>query len=297
MIVNRTNDITWQARRGSVAAIIQILNERLARSGVRTRAVFEDGVLQLLCEAQTIDQLERTTLVNQVREILESIAPRNIRTVKINSRIVREQQLLWLDEINRDPENQLLWSEKIILKQPSLLHQLLKDFQDKKIELAKNRPILINNNYYHKSAEKKIFSPLSLGLFLLLTISAGYVFIYPRFSWHQVLPKKQGSSQAISPKVLPKKQYSSQAISPSSNLLKDDIFLEAVRIANQAAAAGKTAKSATQWLEIAANWQRASDLMSQVSPQNIRYKEAQIRTKLYQQYSKAAQQEAEKSKF
>lgn len=37
--------------------------------------------------------------------------------------------------------------------------------------------------------------------------------------------------------------------------------------------------------------------MSQVSPQNIRYKEAQIRTKLYQQYSKAAQQEAEKSKF
>jgi hypothetical protein len=282
MIVNRTNDITWQARRGSVAAIIQILNERLARSGVRTRAVFEDGVLQLLCEAQTIDQLERTTLVNQVREILESIAPCNIRTVKINSRIVREQQLLWLDEINRDPENQLLWSEKIILKQPNLFQQLLKDFQDKKIELGKTRPILINNNYYHKSAEKRILFPLSLGFFLLLTISAGYVFIYPRFSWHQVLPKKQGSSQAIS---------------SSSDLLKDDIFLEAVRIANKAAAAGKTAKSATQWLEIAANWQRASDLMSQVSPQNIRYKEAQIRTKLYQQYSKAAQQEAEKSKF
>lgn len=165
MIVNRTNDITWQARRGSVAAIIQILNERLARSGVRTRAVFEDGVLQLLCEAQTIDQLERTTLVNQVREILESIAPRNIRTVKINSRIVREQQLLWLDEINRDPENQLLWSEKIILKQPNFFQQFLKDFQDKKTESGKTRPILINNNYYHKSAEKRILFPLSLGFF------------------------------------------------------------------------------------------------------------------------------------
>ena len=52
-MVNSVNDIAKQARRGSVSAIIQILNEKLADSGVRTRAIFEDGILQLLCEAPT----------------------------------------------------------------------------------------------------------------------------------------------------------------------------------------------------------------------------------------------------
>jgi hypothetical protein len=51
-MADRINDIIWQARQGSVAAIIQVLNESLVLSGVRTRAVFADGVLQLLCEAE-----------------------------------------------------------------------------------------------------------------------------------------------------------------------------------------------------------------------------------------------------
>jgi len=108
-MVAPVDNIAIQARQGSVAAIIQVLNEKLAEIGVRTRAVFTDGVLQLLCEAPKVDQLEQSTLVERIRQILEGISPRYIRRVNINTRIVREQQLLWLEEISRDPENQLLW--------------------------------------------------------------------------------------------------------------------------------------------------------------------------------------------
>jgi hypothetical protein len=45
------DDIAQQARQGSVAAIIQTLNEQLVDVGIRTRAVLADGILQLLCEA------------------------------------------------------------------------------------------------------------------------------------------------------------------------------------------------------------------------------------------------------
>jgi len=50
-------------------------------------------------------------------------------------------------------------------------------------------------------------------------------------------------------------------------------------------------------LELAATWQRASDLMSQVSPSHSRYQEAQIRTKLYKKFSQVAQKKAEKSEL
>ncbi|MFQ4145805.1 hypothetical protein [Chlorogloeopsis sp. ULAP02] len=296
-MVNRINDIAWQAHRGSVAAIIQVLNERLADSGVRTRAIFDDGVLQLLCEANTVDQLEKSNLVNKIQEILESIAPRNVRKVNINSRIVREQQLLWLEEITREPESQLLWSEEIILEQPNTFQQLIRDFQDRQAELGNSnlpktqssRPILINNNNPKNLDRRRLLFALSLCSFLLLIGWVAYNLSYGKF---KQTTQKSSYPVAQASKLENNKQQRAQ----SQNLPKEDIFLEAVRIANQASAAGKVAKSSTQWLEIAANWQRASDLMSQVLPSHSRYKEAQIRTKLYQQYSQAAQQEAEKSK-
>ncbi|BDI17543.1 hypothetical protein ANSO36C_33450 [Nostoc cf. commune SO-36] len=49
-------------------------------------------------------------------------------------------------------------------------------------------------------------------------------------------------------------------------------------------------------IEIAAKWQRASDLMSTVPQKHSRYQEAKIRTQLYKKYSEAAQKEADKSK-
>ena len=50
-MVDRIHYIVLQAHQGSVAAIIQLLNDNLAHLGIITRGVFSNGVLQLLCEA------------------------------------------------------------------------------------------------------------------------------------------------------------------------------------------------------------------------------------------------------
>jgi hypothetical protein len=42
---------------------------------------------------------------------------------------VQEQQLLWLDEIKRDPENSLLWSEPIMLKRPNPMARMWRDLR------------------------------------------------------------------------------------------------------------------------------------------------------------------------
>ncbi|MGB3767381.1 MAG: hypothetical protein WA947_12555 [Phormidesmis sp.] len=126
-MINPASETFGQARHGSVAAIIQVLNEQLASDGIRTRAVVADGMLQILCEAATAKQLDQTTVVGRVRDVLEAISPNRIRKVKINSRIVKEEQLLWLEEINRDPENALLWSEIITLKQPFFVQRWVRD--------------------------------------------------------------------------------------------------------------------------------------------------------------------------
>ncbi|MBD2387407.1 hypothetical protein [Cylindrospermum sp. FACHB-282] len=295
-MVDRINDIAWQAHQGSVAAIIQLLNERLAKSSVRTRAMFSDGVLQLLCEAPRIEQLEQSTLVEQIQQILESIAPRNIRRVNINSRIVREEQLLWLKDIYSDRENQLLWSQEITLVQPNILKQLIKDFTEAQIELGKpnlpktqsSRTSIFTNKDKHKKLPKTwILATVSLCLLLLL----GWIVYAQLGDKLKNLIKSGISTKDTKPEASP------QAASKSLFTLSDDPFAGAVRLANQASASGKTATTSTQWLELAARWQQASDLMSTVPPKHSRYQEAQIRTKLYRKYSEAAQKEAEKSKF
>ena len=43
---NPANETFGQARQGSVAAIIQVLNEHLSDIGIRTRAVVADGTCQ-----------------------------------------------------------------------------------------------------------------------------------------------------------------------------------------------------------------------------------------------------------
>jgi hypothetical protein len=304
MMVDRINDIFWQAQQGSVAAIIQVLNERLADSGVRTRAVFDDGVLQLLCEANTEEQLERTIVVEKIHQILTSIAPRNIHRVNINSRIVREQQLLWLEEIYRDSENQLLWSEEIVLEKLSFLQQFIKDLQDRRIESARSHspkvspshPIVITNRNNPKSSLWGwILLAASICILFGMMGTALYILVGDRFkNAPSPVPlikslETQGTNQ-----LQPEK--SSLDANQSSTTANQDYFVNAVRIANEASGIGQKAKTSTQWLELAANWQRASDLMGKVPPSHSRYQEAQIRTKLYRSYSEAAQKKAEESK-
>ena len=156
-----------QARQGSVAAIIQVLNESLSDAGIRTRAVVADGMLQLLCEAQNPDQLERETLVSRVRQILENISPQRIRKVKINSRIVKEEQLLWLEEINRDPDNAVLWSQVITLKKPFFIKRWIRDRH-----LKPAGPIfrdISEPDPNETSLQKKLIGAASLALLVLAT--------------------------------------------------------------------------------------------------------------------------------
>ncbi|MCC5606926.1 hypothetical protein LC612_09055 [Nostoc sp. CHAB 5834] len=301
-VVDRINDIVWQAHQGSVAAIIQLLNEKLAKSGVRTRAIFSDGVLQLLCEAARIEQLEQSPLVEQIQQILDSIAPRHIRRVNINSRIVREQQLLWLKEIDSDRDNQLLWSQEITLIQPNIIKQLIKDFREAQAELGKpnfprtqvSRPLVLINKEKHKNKpKKKILAVVGLCSLLLLS----WV-VYAQLGNNLSNIMQLQTSKSLTSENTINRKVQTPLSSAKNNLYdaSNDQFATAVRIANQASASGKTATISTQWLEIAAKWQRASDLMSTVPQKHSRYQEAKIRTQLYKKYSEAAQKEADKSK-
>ncbi len=284
------DDIARQARQGSVAAIIQTLNEQLTDAGVRTRAVFADGVLQLLCEAATKEQLDPSVLVTQIRQILEELAPRSIRRVKINSRIVREQQLLWLDEIMRDPENQLLWSEEIILAKPNLFKRLaqnLKHYQT----VPKREPAfpkVSSRNIREKSPYRRgIISGLSLSLLLMLV---GWLL----HSWLGSKLSVRISTQALNSTAESSPKPATSPAPASSTAF--DPFVKAVRLAEQASVDGQTVKTAAQWLDVAAKWERASALMGAVKPDDNRYKTARDRMIAYRKNSEAAQKQAKNSR-
>lgn len=280
------DDIAQQARQGSVAAIIQTLNERLADAGVRTRAVFVDGVLQLLCEAALPEQLEQSVTVAQIKQILEEISPNNIRRVKINSRIVREQQLLWLEEIMRDPDNQLLWSEEIVLAKPNFFKQLLdrpKTYHTvhrKKTTLPKtsSRYLKEKNPYW-----RGIYSGVGLSIFLLVV---GW------FLHEWLAPKIKVGTSSSSFNATTNSAPTSGASPTLASSPTPDPFAQAVRVAEQASVAGKTVQTSAQWLDLAAKWEQASDLMKAVKPDDPRYKTARNRVKLYRQNSEAAQKQA-----
>lgn len=280
------DDIARQARQGSVAAIIQTLNEQLADVGVRTRAVFAAGVLQLLCEALTKEQLEQSVLVAQIRQILEDIAPRNIRRVKINSRIVREQQLLWLEEIMRDPENQLLWSEDIILTKPNLFKQLTEGFKNQQ-SLPRKEPAFPNVSSHNLSRKRPfrrgILSGVGLSLILMLVSWLLFHWLGPKLN----APRpSQVSNSTADPSQKP--ATSPTLVSSSAS----EPFVQAVRLAEQASTAGRNAQTSAQWLGLAAKWEQASDLMKAVKPNDPRYKTAQDRMRLYHNNSEAAQNQA-----
>jgi len=260
------DDIFVQARQGSVAAIIQVLNEKLASRGVRTRAVFVDGLLNLLCEAASAEQLEQSALVEQVRQILQEISPRNINRVKINSRIVREQQLLWLEEISRDAENQLLWSQTINLARSNFIQ-----------ERIANR----------LSGQFILGAIAGISVTLLTLALGGFISNWANL---QSPDRLQASINGISPEPSPVSTRS-----PENNLAKsEEAFAKAVRLAEDASAAGKIARSRQEWLDIADKWQEASELMESVSPEYPRYETAADRASVYAKNGEYALEEAEK---
>ena len=290
-MTNEANDIIKQAKQGSVAAVIQVLNEKLADSGVRTRAIFADGVLQLLCEAPTLDQLEQPVLVERIRYLLEEISPRNIRRVNINSRIVREQQLLWLEEINRDPENQLVWSEEITLKRPSFLQQLQADWANRETdtnrsELSKAIPPKIALR--KKQERQQFWKGIVGGAIASCLLLAGGWWLYDRF-----LANPTGSVTASTTNPETDATASNPASTTAPVAASDDPFVTAVRLAEKTSADGKAAQTSADWLQLASQWQKASDLMAQVAANDSRYDTAQSRVTLYRQNSEAALEKAQ----
>lgn len=289
-MANPIDDIARQARLGSVASIIQILNDELAEVGVRARAVFADGVLQLLCEAATPQLLEESSLVDRVREILERISPHNIRRVNLNSRLVREHQLLWLEEISRDPDNQLLWSQEIKLRKPNLFKRLATAHHERQALAGKRalpRMAIPRSMQQPRQFQRGIVGGISLTVLLLAAAAA----IYKGLN-SQVPNSTQASTQAIAnatpPEAKPALKISKETVNSAV-----DSFAQAVRVAEQAATEGKTAQSREDWLVVAAKWQQASDLMAVVPSKHPRYTTAQNRTALYRQNSDKAQQEAQ----
>lgn len=277
-MTNEANNIVKQAKQGSVAAIIQVLNEKLADSGVRTRAIFADGVLQVLCEGATLEQLEQTPLIERIRHILESIAPRNIRRVKINSRIVREQQLLWLEEINRDPDHQLLWSEEITLKKPGFLQQLSEDWSARGSETSRT-DVSKSATPRQQREQRQFWRGLIGGAIASCLLLAGGWWLYNRFGSSEVVTQKEKTS---APSQTGATSASPSAPAPTA---ATDPFAEAVRLAERTSASGRSAKSSADWLGLASQWQQASDLMAAVPASDARYTTAQSRVTDYRKNS------------
>ena len=274
------DDIDLQARQGSVAAIIQLLNEHFADAGIRTRAVQDNGVLQLLVEAATAEQLPQATVVDEVKTVLETISPKGINRVNINSRIVQEQQLLWLDEIKRDPENSLLWAEPVTLRRPNPLVRLWQDLRAPRqrnpyLEVPDRKPSASQSAFW-----RGLIGGASLALLLLLVGWATKDWLRASVSGDRPSPADTSSTDAPPANTPP-------AIPPDQ-----DPFVLAVRIAQQSVEDGKTATTAAEWLDLAVRWQRASDLMAEVPPEDERYPIAQDRMGIYANNKTLALEEA-----
>jgi hypothetical protein len=310
------NDVFSQAQSGSITAIIQILNADLADGGVRTRAVLEGTVLELLCEASQAGELVEATLVPRIVHLLEGIAPPNIRRVNFYGRIIREQQLLWLDEIRRDPDS-LLWSQSIRLTRPNpvmRLWQSSRRVQAKPIAfptMASGQPEPRSSRLWYGLAGGAgiALALIALGAFLSEWLQTPAIVmngnpratnppaINPPAKKTVVAPgpilgansgnvlKATPNVEVPNPEAKPDEAKSdgTKPVSPAA-----DPFAEAVRVAEQASVLGKVAKTSAQRLEQATLWRRASELMEQVPTTDARYETARDRVGAYRKNSDAA---------
>ncbi len=277
------DNIAKQARQGNIPAILFVLNEQLSEVEVKTRAVFVDGVLQLLCEATQAEQLEKSTIVERVRDVLESVSPHNIYHVRINSRIMKKHQLLWLEDIHQNQGNQLLWSEDLILPKPPLIQKFIRDFQYYPSQIVPN-----SATEEHRQFQWSLLGGAGVSLVLLLVGWAVY-------NWLNARPTTQPMTQTtvVEPTVVeptPEATFEAEETPPSD----EEQFAQAVRLAEEAVAMGKEAQTAEEWFAIAEKWQEAAELMTAVSPEYPRYATAQNRAALYRRNGEVAQEEADK---
>ena len=278
-VMNPANDIRKQAHQGSVTAIIQVLNQDLLDVGVRTRAVFDGGVLQLLCEADTPGQLSEATLPDRVKTILESVAPRGVRRVNVNSRIVREQQILWLDEINRDPDK-LLWSREINLTRPNFFQTMIEDVQE---SFASNPDAILGLSPRQQREKRQFWRGILGGVGATIALLGSGWVLYQLLQGQSnpaTNPNSLASSTRSAPsQPTPPSTPPTPAQKPAERSV--DPFPAAVRLAEETATAGSKAQSSDDWKAVAEKWEKASELMAQVPPADKNYTIAQDRTTRY----------------
>ena len=288
-VTNPANDIRKQAHQGSVAAIIQVLNQELSDLGVRTRAVYDGGLLQLLCEADTPAQLDQEMLPDRIKEILELLSPRGVRRVNINSRIVREQQLLWLDEVNREPEK-LLWYKEVNLVRPNFLKTLMEDIQNS----MSNRSDQIGGPSVRQQREKQHFWRGILGgigaTTALLVLGWGVFSLVNKPSETTSTTSNLAKPTEAKPTEAKPTEAKPTEAKPTEAKPTDSFegFSTAVRLAEESATLGSKAQTSADWQTIADKWGKASELMSQVPPSDKNYTIAQDRTTRYKNNQEAA---------
>jgi len=295
-VVEMSRKVITQAEQGSITAILQLLNESLMGQGVRTRAVLEGRVLHLLCEAPTAQALEAEAVLPSVQQILETISPPNFHTVQIYSRPRQEHQSLWLQEIRQGTNPNLLWSQRITLKQPHLLQRWLKQWQYQQqqrstIDLQQDWP---SSDRRRKRRQLIQWGSLALGLgSLVLGLGLGV-----RWVWVQLAPDPEVTAVTSAPQdaatPAPPVPSPDSTLTPTPVVEQPDPFVQAVRLAEQSVAAGKEASSRGDWLALASQWQQASDWMATVPESDPRYTTAQDRVQRYRQNSEAALAEADR---
>ncbi|MGL6281944.1 MAG: hypothetical protein ACRC2J_06010 [Microcoleaceae cyanobacterium] len=274
-----------EARQGNIAALLQVLNEELGKIGVRGRAIFTDGILHLLCESDGQEYLKQSELVPRIQEIFTEIAPTDIQRVKINARISQPQQIFWLDAINKDPANQLLWSQSIDLVKPNILQ------------------VLGNGGFSHGNYQfiwglitGLIFGAIATALYHSLSMSKGNQIAKENTNQISIPVATTTASPSIqvSPSITLTPSPLATTTDTAEPLNPEESFKEAVRLAQSASDAGKVAQTREDWLAIAERWQKAADLMASIPPEYERYDVATDRAFAYQQNSYAAQGEADK---
>ena len=147
-----------------------------------------------------------------------------------------------------------------------------------------------NNSNNSSKVGKSFWGGLLGGLSLsLLLIASGWILYRHRTSIPQLgsaLGKVLPENAPLTPQEI---SDTKEVSSPSPTV---EPFAQAVELATEASTKGKSAQTSAQWLEIAAKWQLASDLMAKIPSTDPRYNTAQDRVIFYRRNSEIAQKQA-----
>lgn len=277
-------NLTHLAQQGSVKAIMQILNRQLRDAGVNTRvALGVNGTLEILCEAGHPENLDKQVIVRRIQQSLDYLAPQPFEQVHIQSCLTNDVQSLWVASLSCDDRRKLLWSEHIQIRRIPWLQRTLRGWG---IDLPRVKARLVRrSSASQRMGGQRGVSPGGYrgGLLFVGAIAMGALgwFIH---DWASLKSQLRQGQQPFS-------RSEDRAIAPSG--VGMDPFAQAVRLANQAAVGGQTARSYREWIDLANRWQQAADLMMLVPVDHPRFTEAQERILSYRQNSKVALEKAQ----